>query len=469
MLFPSLFHRPRCNARPNHEGRPAKPRPRYLPRLETLEDRTVPSYVFRTIDDPLGVFYETASGINARGQVVGSYADANYHFHGFLLSSGRFTNIDVPGAGQTFATGINDRGQIVGSYVDAHGLADHGFLLSGGRYTTLDDPAASEAFPDTEPRGISNEGEIVGAYYDADCNEHAFLLSGGQYTTIDPPNSSGLAAEANGVNARGQIVGSFVDTNFKVHGFLLSGGEYTNLDDPNGVDRTGAYGINASGQIVGFFYRVVNFSHGFLLKGGEYTTLDDPNGGSGRFLGTFVNGINDAGTVVGVFTDSNNQQHAFLATPTQGNGAKAGIDIGSDAPAFGASSTIIGGNGWGGAVSVLGGSLSNSDSTLYKNLALGGSAGTGGVGGDGLGGGPNGNWASPTDTYGGTGPHLYRLFGDVNVDGVVDATDLGLLKQTFNRNSTDPLYPWYLDADNSGSVDATDVSQFKLRFKTNVF
>ena len=79
------------------------------------------------------------------------------------------------------------------------------------------------------------------------------------------------------------------------------------------------------------------------------------------------------------------------------------------------------------------------------------------------------NYVSPADTYQGNGLHLYRLFGDVNGDGVVDATDVGQLKSTFNRNNTDPLYLWYLDADNSGAVDASDIGQFKSRFNVNVF
>jgi uncharacterized repeat protein (TIGR01451 family) len=79
------------------------------------------------------------------------------------------------------------------------------------------------------------------------------------------------------------------------------------------------------------------------------------------------------------------------------------------------------------------------------------------------------NYVSPAETYGGNGPHLYRLFGDVNGDGVVDATDVGMLKSTFNRNNTDPLYLWYLDANGDGVVDATDIGQFKSRFNVNVF
>ena len=67
------------------------------------------------------------------------------------------------------------------------------------------------------------------------------------------------------------------------------------------------------------------------------------------------------------------------------------------------------------------------------------------------------------------GPRLYRLFGDANGDGVIDATDVGQLKSTFNRNSTDPLYLAFLDANGDGVIDATDVGQFKARFNVNVF
>jgi probable HAF family extracellular repeat protein len=60
---------------------------------------------------------------------VGTYADANFEEHGFLLSRGTFTTIDVPNGNFTNAFGINERGQIVGRYVDASGNV-HGFLAT---------------------------------------------------------------------------------------------------------------------------------------------------------------------------------------------------------------------------------------------------------------------------------------------------------------------------------------------------
>ena len=74
-------------------------------------------------------------GVNERGDIVGTYCDfalpcliTPTGTHGFVISGGEFTVIDVPGASATAAVGINARGDIVGSYSDANGT--HGFLLS---------------------------------------------------------------------------------------------------------------------------------------------------------------------------------------------------------------------------------------------------------------------------------------------------------------------------------------------------
>src|SRR5262249_3574126 len=120
----------------------------FVPRLETLEDRTVPSagYVFQTIDPPQAAQVSAATLINNSGDIVGLYTDPNSVQHGYPLSGGQHTALADPnagtGAGQgTMALGINDHEQVTGAYVDANGLS-HGFLLSGGQYTTIDEPNA---------------------------------------------------------------------------------------------------------------------------------------------------------------------------------------------------------------------------------------------------------------------------------------------------------------------------------------
>ena len=90
---------------------------------------------FTPIEVP-GATFTTAIGINARGQIVGSFTDARGVRRGFLLDRGMFTPIDVPGAAATTAFGITEQGQIVGFFIDTEGVT-HGFCgtvrQSGGQ------------------------------------------------------------------------------------------------------------------------------------------------------------------------------------------------------------------------------------------------------------------------------------------------------------------------------------------------
>jgi hypothetical protein len=61
----------------------------------------------------------------------------------------KFMKVDVPSAADTQPQGINPQGDIVGFYIDRSGDT-HGFLLSEGRFTTIDVPGAAGF---TEPWG----------------------------------------------------------------------------------------------------------------------------------------------------------------------------------------------------------------------------------------------------------------------------------------------------------------------------
>jgi hypothetical protein len=106
------------------------------------------------------------------------------------------------------------------------------------------------------------------------------------------------------------------------------------------------------------------------------------------------------------------------------------------------------------------------------SLTIDGNAVTGsnGVKLDGAGNGTAGSqYVSAPDSFGGTGPRLYRLYGDTNGDGVDDSTDLGQVRTTFNANNTQANYIQYLDANNDGVFDSTDLGQFRTRFNSNIF
>ena len=83
---------------------------------------------------------------------------------------------------------------------------------------------------------------------------------------------------------------------------------YSTLDDPSAAYGTYANGINDNGEVVGYFYDSNDVAHGFVESDGNYTQLDDPSAA----YGTYANGINDNGEVVGYFYDSNYVAHGFL-------------------------------------------------------------------------------------------------------------------------------------------------------------
>src|SRR5204863_7137588 len=124
---------------------------------------------------------------------------------------------------------------------------------------------------------------------------------------------------ANGINDSGQIVGFYTTgdliTGGRGHGFLYSGGIYTTLDDPLATGGTFATGINNAGEVVGYYFDYGDpKTHGFLYSDGIYTTLDDPSATVGSAFGsgsTVANGIDDAGDIVGYYTDSTGLNHGF--------------------------------------------------------------------------------------------------------------------------------------------------------------
>jgi uncharacterized membrane protein len=135
---------------------------------------------FTTIDVP-GARGTNAWKINSRGDIVGGYTDAEGKKHAFVLGAHKrgVVTIDAPDGAEIGVDngGINSRREIVGIYCDiapcrGANLDAHGFLLSRGRFTTIDFPGALV----TNAFGINARGEIVGVYEDA-TGVHGFLLS----------------------------------------------------------------------------------------------------------------------------------------------------------------------------------------------------------------------------------------------------------------------------------------------------
>jgi hypothetical protein len=109
--------------------------------------------------------------MNDRRQVVGIYVDADAEpnpvgtappgaVHGFLWDEGDFETIDVSGAVATLVTGINNRGDVVGSYIDTGG-AYHGFVRDRRGVTSR--PSRKPRAPTRPQEGRSRQASTSAA------------------------------------------------------------------------------------------------------------------------------------------------------------------------------------------------------------------------------------------------------------------------------------------------------------------
>jgi probable HAF family extracellular repeat protein len=253
---------------------------------------------FRSIDVQ-GATATRAFGINAVGQIVGSYTDATGTTYGFLWSNGNATKIAVPGAISTEAWGINPQGDVVGRYRSAGDPRTHGFLLSEGVYTDI----SVGSHLHTLPIKISPSGEIVGCFHDTDFlhDMRGYVQRGDTVTSFELLPST----MHNGVAPGGAtIAGISFDSPLQVHSYVLTGDAYMQFDYP-GATFTEAWDVSPSGKVVGYFNPVT--SHGFTLAGGVLTQIDVLGAGWTRIFG-----INPQGDVVGSYADPSGGVHAFL-------------------------------------------------------------------------------------------------------------------------------------------------------------
>jgi hypothetical protein len=299
-------------------------------------------YSFSTIDVP-GAKATEHNG-NSTDAIVGQFFDAQEITRGFVLNKGSFTTIDVPlalapgvvpGVVGTSINGINASGQVVGTYVVK-------FNMSGGFTTThafFKDNKENSNFLPLDPFNIrsqggfiNTQGQVVGTYRDNTNNHkrHGFIWDNvNGFTTLDinaPGDDPKLGTVAFGINDFGEVVGNYVaagdvnpDGSAKHrHGFLRSsdGKSFTTFD-VTGASITIGEGINNGHTIVGVYVLAADGTmHGFVLKDGGFSTVDVPDL-NGNAQQTEINSINANGEIVGFYVDSKEKgtHHGFLGVP----------------------------------------------------------------------------------------------------------------------------------------------------------
>jgi hypothetical protein len=217
---------------------------------------------------------------------------------------------DAPKVGYPFAfsgtspTDINNRGDIVGSYTDANG-ATHGFVRSArGKFTIIDDPSSTSSPPATFAQAINDWREVVGYWNDPNSNPHGFVRRvDGSLTTIEPPGA--VLSQCYHINNLGEVGGDWTDSATGTsHGMLLHpDGKLVTFDAPNAVTNTfGALGqaLDLEGSFAGTYTDANYGAHGYVrYANGKFAEFTAPGGGNSNFNGTWSASLNLLGTVVG--------------------------------------------------------------------------------------------------------------------------------------------------------------------------
>jgi hypothetical protein len=248
--------------------------------------------------------------------------------------------IDVPGAGTgalqgTVAIGIDAAGDVAGTYIDSLGVY-HGFV-----YTTSGTTNTFYSFDALTPgknaitgegtivTGISSTGDISGysisGYSTGPSSRSESRLgfmraTDGTITTFQGPDNTGIGAVL-GINSVGTVTG--------LGGWIDGGDGFVRAVDGTGANfnpllvhdapNTGI-AIDTAGAIAGRYHDNSNVSHGFVLSadGTTITTFDPPNVATTSTTngnsGTTPTSIDTAGDIAGTYTDTSGARHSFVRT-----------------------------------------------------------------------------------------------------------------------------------------------------------
>ncbi len=256
--------------------------------------------------------------------VIAGYLGSGAQGHpnkGYLLilsrHRSRYRNENFPHSVQTQVTGLNDRGVTVGFWSDMNTASqmndNFGFYSVGGHFHSVNFPTTRNASPPVNQLlGVNNGDVAVGFYTDANGNDHGYRynIARHRFRSVTIRGASSLTAAA--INNMGDVAGFFTGSGGVTKAFLMRpGGHTTRLAYP-GATMTQAFGVNDAREVVGVYQTGTGDNakmHGFTWTSRHgFKTVDDPHGRGA----TTINGVNNAGDLVGFYTDAAGNTHGLL-------------------------------------------------------------------------------------------------------------------------------------------------------------
>lgn len=158
-----------------------------------------------------------ATGISRYNLIAGYYTGPQGFSHGFVLSNGQLTELDYPGALTTTPYGVNAEGDVSGTYYDNVANA-HGFLYlhGAGTYEAID---IKNTFSLTNAGKVNDKGLVAGYYEDPNTSTYqGFIRSSTQVVTFSVPGA--ISTTLSGINNVRAVVGTYFNAGFQTIGFV---------------------------------------------------------------------------------------------------------------------------------------------------------------------------------------------------------------------------------------------------------
>ena len=261
--------------------------------------------ILTTFDYPGANAYTTATGINERGDVAGTYLDQSSIYRGFVrFADGRLSDpiIEPDGDSTTFAEGINSSRTVCGGF-SASG-ENKGYFLSGSTFTEFD---LGTSF--TDVRDLNDLGNFCGDTISPGQGWQGFVTIGGTLSTISL--GDGSTPSAAGINNLDQVVGSYSQGG-RIFGYRRDAdGTLSYPIVVAGALSTQLHGVNDSGVMVGYVSIEGKISAALFQSPGQYTLYDYPGATE-----TYFYDINNRGLICGTYYHTGTGKvahHGFIA------------------------------------------------------------------------------------------------------------------------------------------------------------
>jgi len=285
--------------------------------------RLASHWVFSTLNNQNDTTFNQLLGINNRGQIVGYFGsgEQGHPNKGYQLTlSHRFSfyqNQNVPGSAQTQVIGINDFGVSVGFW-SAQNTASQtnnnfGFYAWHGHSHSVSFPTTNNSTPPVNQLlGVNDSNVAVGFYTGNKGNAHGYTYNIASHRFHSIKIHGATSVTPSGINNNGDITGFFTGAGGVTKAFLLrSNGKLVTLAFPHASSTMG-FGVNDSREVVGTYMtgsgdNAKSFGFTWTSHAG-FAAVNDPLGPGA----TTINGVNNAGDIVGFYTDAAGNTDGFL-------------------------------------------------------------------------------------------------------------------------------------------------------------